>query len=174
MQPPSQSSDDLRLKNKPLITFGIDPDVPVQVATLAQTLSESITMRRFNMYLFETFAGSALLLAIVGIYGVLAYVVKQRTREIGIRMALGAQRDGIVRMVAWQGMKIALTGMALGMIAAVGLSRLITTMLYDTRATDPVTLFGVSAMLGLAAMLACLQPALRAAKTDPMVALRHE
>jgi putative ABC transport system permease protein len=156
------------------LTTGIDPDVPVQVATLAQTLSESITMRRFNMYLFETFAGSALLLAIVGIYGVLAYVVKQRTREIGIRMALGAQRDGIVRMLAWQGMKIALTGMALGMIAAVGLSRLITTMLYDTRATDPVTLFGVSAMLGLAAMLACLQPALRAAKTDPMVALRHE
>ncbi|HYX53791.1 MAG TPA: FtsX-like permease family protein, partial [Candidatus Limnocylindrales bacterium] len=158
----------------PQLTSGIDPNVPVQVATLADTLSESITMRRFNMYLFEVFAGSALLLAVVGIYGVLAYLVKQRTREIGIRMALGAQREGIVGMMVWQGMRISLTGTVLGVVAAVALSRWMASLLYETSATDPVTFIAVSALLAVAAVLACSQPALRAAKTDPMVALRHE
>jgi ABC-type antimicrobial peptide transport system permease subunit len=158
----------------PQLTSGIDPNVPVQVATLADTLSESITMRRFNMYLFEVFAGSALLLAVVGIYGVLAYLVKQRTREIGIRMALGAQREGIVGMMVWQGMRISLTGTVLGVVAAVALSRWMASLLYETSATDPVTFIAVSALLAVAAVLACSQPALRAAKTDPMVALRRE
>ncbi len=158
----------------PQVTNGIDPQIPVRVETLEQTLAESITAKRFNMYVFEVFAGSALALALIGIYGVLAYLVKQRTREIGIRMALGAQRESIVRMVVWQGMRIVFSGMALGMVAALGLSKLITGLLYETRAADPLTFVSVSAVLGLAALLACWQPALRAAKTEPMVALRHE
>ncbi len=158
----------------PQLTTGIDADVPIRIETLERTLAESITARRFNMYVFEVFAGSALALALIGIYGVLAYLVKQRTREIGIRMALGAQREGIVRMMVWQGMTIALSGMTVGMAAALGLSKLITSMLYETRATDPLTFISVGALLGFAALLACWQPARRAAKTDPMVALRHE
>ena len=158
----------------PQLTSAIDPGVPVQVQTLEQELAESITPRRFNMYVFEVFAGAALVLALIGIYGVLAYLVRQRTREIGIRVALGAQRRAIVRMVVWQGMKIAAAGMALGIAAALGLTRLMAGMLYETSAADPATFLCVAATLALTALLACWQPAFLAARTDPMVALRHE
>lgn len=158
----------------PQLTSAIDPDVPVRVSTLEQALTESITPRRFNMYVFEVFAGAALLLALIGIYGVLSYLVKQRTREIGIRMALGAQREAITRMVVWQGMRIAGMGMLVGSIAALGLVRLMTSLLYETSATDPVTFAFVTGILALAALLACFQPAFLAARADPIVALRHE
>jgi putative ABC transport system permease protein len=158
----------------PQLTSAIDPDVPVRVDMLDQALAESITSRRFNMYIFEVFAGSALLLAAIGIYGVLAYLVKQRTREIGIRMALGAERQAIVRLVLARGMRVALTGTALGIAAALGLARVMASLLYDTSPTDPVTLLCVSTILGLAALAACSQPAFLASRTDPIVALRHE
>ena len=158
----------------PQLTSSVDPDVPVRVETLDQALAESITTRRFNMYVFEVFAGSALLLAVIGIYGVLAFVVKQRTREIGIRMALGAERRSILFLVVTRGMRIALAGMALGVAAALGLTRLMASMLYETKPGDPVTLLCITAILGLAALAACCQPALLASRTDPMVALRHE
>lgn len=158
----------------PQLTSAIDSDVPVRVETLEQALAESITSRRFNMYIFEVFAGSALVLALIGIYGVLAFQVRQRTREIGIRMALGAQRKNILRMVVWQGMKMSLVGMAVGTAAALALTRLMASMLYETKTSDPVTFLAVAALLGLTALMACWQPAFDAAKTDPMVALRHE
>lgn len=158
----------------PQMASSIDLDVPVRVQTLEQALSESITERRFNMYIFEVFAGSALLLALIGIYGVLSYLVKQRTREIGIRMALGAQRSAIVQMVVGQGMRMALLGMALGLVAAVALTRLMASMLYETRASDPITFFGVVLILTFMTILTCWQPAFRAAKTDPAVALRDQ
>lgn len=158
----------------PQITSAIDLDVPVQVSTLEQALAESITPRRFNMYVFEVFAGAALLLALIGIYGVLSYLVKQRTREIGIRMALGAQREAITRMVVWQGMRIAGAGMLLGIISAMGLTRLMNNLLCETRATDPLTFVFVAGILAVAALLACWQPAFLAARADPMIALRHE
>ena len=158
----------------PQLTSAIDSDVPVRVETLEQALAESITSRKFNMYVFEVFGGSALVLALIGIYGVLAFLVRQRTREIGIRMALGAQGSNILRMVVWQGMKISLVGMAVGTAAALALTRLMASMLYETRTSDPLTFLAVAALLGMMAMLACWQPAFVAAKTDPMVALRHE
>jgi ABC-type antimicrobial peptide transport system permease subunit len=156
----------------PQLTSAVDPDVPVRVETLEQALAESITSRRFNMYVLEVFAGSALALALIGIYGVLAYMVRQRTREIGIRMALGAQRAQIVRIMVWQGLKMALAGLAVGTAAALALTRLMASMLYETKTSDPVTFLAVSALLGLMTVLACWQPAFYAGKTDPVVALR--
>ena len=158
----------------PQLVAGIDPDVPIRIETLSQLLSGSITPRRFNIYLFEVFAGTALLLALIGIYGVMAYLVKQRTREIGIRMALGAQRHQVVRMVVWQGMRMAVVGTVVGIVAALGLTRLIASMLYETRATDPVTFALVTMLLVATALVACWYPAFRASLTDPMITLRHE
>jgi putative ABC transport system permease protein len=158
----------------PRLASGIDLDVPVRVQTLEETLSQSIAERRFNMYIFEVFAGAALLLALIGIYGVLSYLVKQRTREIGIRMALGAQRKAIMQMVVGQGMRIAFSGMAWGVIAAMALTRLIASMLYETRSNDPMTFAFVALILAFMTILACWQPAFRAANTDPVVALRDQ
>jgi putative ABC transport system permease protein len=158
----------------PHLVAGIDPDVPIRIDTLSQLLSESITLRRFNMYLFEAFAGTAVLLALIGIYGVMAYLVKQRTREIGIRMALGAQRHGIIGMVVWQGMKIAVSGTVVGIVAALGLTHLMTSMLSETKSTDPVTFALVTMLLGATALVACCYPAFKASLTDPIVALRHD
>ncbi|HEY6251824.1 MAG TPA: ABC transporter permease [Candidatus Angelobacter sp.] len=157
----------------PLVS-GLDPDVPIRIETLEQTLSQSITPRRFNMYLFEAFAGAAVGLALIGIYGVLAYLIKQRTREIGIRMALGAHRRQIVNLVVWEGMRIALLGIAVGTVAAVALTRLIASLLYQTQATDPFTFVSVVLLMALISLLACLHPARKAARTDPVISLRHE
>lgn len=158
---------------RPLIS-GIDRDVPIRLETLEQTLSESITSRRFNMYLFEVFAVAAVGLALIGIYGVLAYLVRQRTREIGIRMALGAQRRQIELLVMWEGMRIALAGVVMGTIAALALTRMITSMLYETRTTDLATFISVILLLALTSLLACWYPARKAAQTDPMISLRYE
>jgi putative ABC transport system permease protein len=153
----------------------IDPTQPVSnVKTLEQALSDSIAPRRFNLFLLGTFAAVALLLALVGIYGVIAYSVAERTREIGLRMALGAQRREVVRMVVREGMAMALAGMAGGLAGAWGLTHLMDSLLYGVKANDPGTFGVVAAALAATAVLACWVPALKAARVDPMVALRYE
>ncbi len=151
----------------------VDRDVPLfDVRPLDAALADSIAPRRFNTLLLGTFAASALLLALIGIYGVIAYAVAQRTHEIGVRMALGAQRRQVVRMVARQGMSIASVGILAGMALALALTRLLTKMLYEVTPTDPQTFGLVIALLGASAFLAGCIPALRAARVDPIVALR--
>jgi putative ABC transport system permease protein len=154
---------------------GIDPMQPIyNMESLQQALSDSIAPRRFNLFLLGTFAGAALLMAIVGIYGVIAYSVTQRTREIGIRMALGAQRGEVVQMVVRQGMGIALSGIVVGLVAALGLTRLMASLLYDVKPNDPSTFALVAITLAVTAGLASWGPALKAALVDPLIALRHE
>ena len=157
------------------LVAGIDPTQPVfDVKTLEQALADSIAPRRFNLFLLGTFAAVALLLALVGIYGVIAYSVAERTQEIGIRMAIGAERREIVRMVVVEGMAMALAGMAAGLAGAWGLTRLMSSLLYDVSATDPATFAAVTAALAAVALAACCVPALKAARVDPIVALRYE
>ena len=142
--------------------------------TLEQALADSIAPRRFSLILLGTFAASALLLALIGIYGVIAYAVAQRTHEIGVRMALGAQRRQVVRMVVRQGMAIALAGIALAIAAALAMTRVLTSLLYEVTPTDPATFAGVAIILAATALAACGGPALKAALVDPIVALRCE
>jgi putative ABC transport system permease protein len=154
---------------------GVDPDQAVfEVATMEGLLAEAIAKRRFVMLLLAGFAALALALAAIGIYGVMGYTVAQRTQEIGVRMALGAQTGDVLKLVVGQGMRLALGGVVIGLAAACGLTRLMTTLLFSVKATDPLT-FGVIALLLIAvALLACYIPARRATKVDPMVALRTE
>ena len=153
----------------------VDPDQPLyHVATLQQVLSESLAPRRFNMLLLGIFAGIALALATVGIYGVMAFSVTQRTHEIGIRMALGAHKRDVLKMVVGQGLKLALLGVAIGIVGAFALTRFLSSLLYAVKPTDPLTFISVSLILIAVALLACYIPARRAANVDPMVALRHE
>ena len=126
------------------------------------------------MYLLMVFAGLAVTLAAIGIYGVLSYWVTQRRREIGIRMALGASRRDVVRLVAGQGARLMILGMVLGLILALGLAGLLASQLFNVSAYDPVTFFAVSGILGAVAALSCFLPARRAARVDPLVALRYE
>ena len=153
----------------------IDKTQPIfGVMTLEQALADSIAPRRFNLILLGTFAASALLLALIGIYGVIAYAVAQRTHEIGVRMALGAQRRQVVRMVVRQGMAIAVTGIALGIAAALAVTRVLASLLYEVTPTDPATFAGVAIILAATALAACGGPAMKAALVDPIVALRCE
>ena len=153
----------------------IDPTLPVfDLKTLDQALAESIASRRFNLFLLGGFAAVALLLAVVGIYGVTAYSVAERTREIGVRMALGARRAQVAGMVVREALPLALVGIAAGLGAAWSLSRWMASLLYDATATDPATFTMVALVLGGTAVIACLGPALKAASVDPTVALRYE
>jgi len=153
----------------------IDPSQPVyDVKTLEQALAESIAPRRFNLFLLGAFGASALMLAVVGIYGVMAYSVAERTREIGVRMALGARRGQVAGMVVRQALPMAIAGIVAGLAAAWGLTRLMAMLLYDVKATDPQTFAAVSILLGITALAACVGPALKAASIDPTVSLRYE
>lgn len=144
------------------------------VRTMEQTVAQSVAARRFSMFLLTVFAIVALALASLGIYGLMSYAVAQRTREIGVRMALGAQMSDVLKLVVGQGMKLALVGVVLGLVASVALTQLMKTLLFGVSATDPLTFLVIAFLLTVVAMLACWLPARRATKVDPMEALRYE
>jgi len=148
--------------------------VMYRARTMEDFISDSLAARRFSMILLGIFAALALVMSCVGIYGVISYVVGQRTHEIGIRLALGATRWAVLRIVLGEGSKLVLLGAAIGAVAALGLTRLMVNMLFGVSAHDPLTLAGVAGLLILVALLACYIPARRAMKIDPMVALRYE
>jgi putative ABC transport system permease protein len=153
----------------------VDPDEPVVgVATLDSIVDQSLGQQRLNVILLATFAGLALLLGAIGIYGVQSYAVRHRVREIGIRIALGAQRSEVFLLVLRQGLKLVLIGICIGLVASFGLTRLMSSQLYGLSATDPLTFAAVAIVLAFVALLACYIPARRATRVDPMVALRHE
>ncbi len=153
----------------------LDPNQPVfNVSTMEQTLDQSLGTQRLSMSLLMVLASLALILAAVGIYGVMSYTVTQRTHEIGIRMAIGAQRRDVFRMVIGRGMVLVLFGVALGLIGAFSLTRLMRTMLFGVAPTDPVTFVSIAVMLTGVALVACYVPGRRATKVDPLVALRYE
>jgi predicted permease len=142
--------------------------------TMDEIISDSISDRKFSMILLGTFAALALLLSSIGIYGVIAYLMGERTHEIGIRMALGAQRADVLKLVLGEGVRLALLGAAIGIVAALGLTRLMSSLLYGVSATDPLTFAAVPLVLLGFAMMACYIPARRAMRADPMTALRYE
>jgi len=157
------------------LTASVDKDQPVHdLMTMEQRIAHSIAPRRLILFLLALFASMALLLAAVGIFGVMSYSVAQRTHEMGVRIALGAQPDDVVRLVVRQGMTWTLVGVGLGLVMSLGLTRLLASMLVGVKDTDPVTFFSVSLILIGVALLACYLPARRATKVDPMVALRYE
>ena len=173
----------VRTANDPLALVGaahtelqqLDPELPMAaVATMDQLLAESLSRAHFTMLLLGIFSAVALILAAVGIYGLIAYSVTQRTQELGIRIALGAQHRDVLRLVLAQGTRLTLLGVAIGLLAALALSRLLSTLLFAVSATDPLTFAGVAALLAAVALLACFIPARRATRVDPIVALRYE
>jgi predicted permease len=140
--------------------------------TMNEVIANSLARQRFSMILLGAFAAVALLLASIGLYGVISYLVGQRTHELGIRIALGAGRKDVLRLVINHGMKMALGGVAIGLIAALGLTRLMANLLYGVSATDPATFAAIALLLVIVALAACFVPAWRATKVDPLVALR--
>ncbi|HEY7235654.1 MAG TPA: FtsX-like permease family protein, partial [Gemmatimonadaceae bacterium] len=153
----------------------VDKDIPLSnVKSMDDLLESSLGQRRLSMILLGAFSAIALVLASIGIYGVLAYSVTQRSRELGIRMALGAARGRVLRLVIGQGMVLAVIGIAIGLVGAFALTRLLASQLYSITPTDPATFVGVGFLLAAIALLATLLPALRATRVDPVVALREE
>jgi putative ABC transport system permease protein len=154
---------------------GIDPDQPVaEVKTMDQWLATAVAAPRYRTSLIALFALVALILACTGIYGVMSYSVTQRTHEIGVRMALGARRFDVLKLVVRQGMALVVAGVLIGVAAAVGLTRVMSSMLFEVTAKDPFTFVTVALVLTVVAFIACYLPARRATKVDPLVALRYE
>jgi putative ABC transport system permease protein len=157
------------------IVHEVDPDQPVSnIATMSDVLGEEAAPRRMGMIMLVAFAGLALLLASLGIYGVLAYFVTQHTNEIGVRMAVGASPLNIVSLVLKKGMGLTLLGIGIGLAASFALTRLMSSLLFGVNASDPLTFIAVPLVLAAVALVACLIPARRAMKVDPMIALRYE
>ena len=155
--------------------WSVNRNVPVSsVTTLDRAVSDAVWQPRFNLLLIALFALLALTLATVGIYGVMAYTVAQRTHEIGIRVALGARRWDVLKLMLGHGMRLAMLGTALGIVGALGLTRLLTSLLFQVKPNDPISFGCISALLTGVILLACWIPARRAARVDPMVALRNE
>jgi putative ABC transport system permease protein len=153
----------------------LDPDQPIlRIATVDARIADSLKPQRFNTTLMSLFAALGLTLAVIGLYGILAYTVVQRTHEIGIRLALGAQAGNIIAMVMKQGLSLTLLGLTLGLAGAVTLTRLLERLLYGVSTTDAPTFIAIALLLLAVAALACWIPAQRATKIDPLVALRHE
>jgi len=152
----------------------LNPEMPTTFRTLTEVYSSSLDARRFSLVLFGVFASVALILAMLGLYGVISYAVAERTHEIGVRLALGAQRRDVLKMVVRQGMALALLGAGLGLAGAFVATRAMASLLYGVSATDPLTFAVITSLLMGVALLACYVPARRATKVDPMVALRYE
>jgi putative ABC transport system permease protein len=142
--------------------------------TMDDFVTESLSQQRFNMLLLGAFAALALLLAAIGIYSVLSYNVRRRVREIGIRMALGAQLGDVLKMIVTQGMKATTIGLGIGLMGALALGRLVASLIYGVHPTDPITFGAVSLLLASVGLLASVVPAYRAVRIDPLVALRDE
>jgi putative ABC transport system permease protein len=153
----------------------VDPGIPVfAVRTLNEVVAKSLADRRFALTILAVFAGVALLLASIGIYGVMAYTFSQRTHEIGVRVALGAQRSDILRMALGEGMLLVAVGLGVGLIGAAIVTRFLRSMLFSVTATDPLTFASIALLLAAVALLACFIPAQRATQVDPLVALRED
>jgi putative ABC transport system permease protein len=153
----------------------VDAEIPIRdVVTMNDVMANSISQQRFNMLLLGAFGVLALILAAMGIYSVLSYSVKRRVQEIGIRLALGARLADVLRMVVFEGMKPVLVGVILGIAGAFALGRILGSLIYAVRPTDPLTFFGAAVLLALISLLACMIPAYRATRVDPLAALRYE
>jgi ABC-type antimicrobial peptide transport system permease subunit len=155
--------------------WSVDKDQPVsEIRTMSDIVSQAVARQRFSMLLLGLFAGLALLLAAVGIYGVMSYTVAQRTHEIGIRMALGAQRGDVLKLALGQGLRLVTFGVIIGLAAAFVLTRVMTSLLFGVSPTDSMTFITISVVLMSVAALASYIPALRATRVDPMLALRYQ
>jgi putative ABC transport system permease protein len=155
--------------------LAVDPDQPIyNMMTMEQRLSDSIAPQRFQALLFGVFAVAALVIAAVGVYGALSYVVSQRTHEIGVHMALGARPFDVLKMILKQGMVVTSAGLAIGIAASLALTRVMKGLLFGVRATDPATFATIALLLAGVALGACYLPARKATKVDPMIALRQE
>jgi putative ABC transport system permease protein len=170
---PSGSPEALASSLRAIFT-SLDRDLPVEIRTIDQVIDDSLSRQRFNTFLFTFFGLIALALTVIGVYGVMAYSVAQRTRDVGIRMALGARKEDVLRLIVGQGARLTSVGLLLGLFAAWGMSRLMLTLLYGVGASDAITFVSVPLMLGLLGLVASYLPARRAAKVDPLVALRDE
>jgi ABC-type antimicrobial peptide transport system permease subunit len=152
----------------------LDPEIPTRFRTFQQVYSESLGSRKFNVMLIGFFGITALLLSTAGVFGLTAYSVSRRTREFGVRLALGASAGDVLRMVLKQGMNTILIGVAIGIVGSFALTQTVSSLLFGVTATDPVTFTGVTLLLIVVALVACYIPARRATRVDPMVALRCE